>query len=171
MDFNEIKKILAQYEQGNCSTGEEQVLRQFFQETPIDKLPNEWKVYPMIFDAWEEELSVKIETPDFEEKVWNAINQNTEEQPTVNQRWITRRLQVLSSIAASLLLLAAVFLQQPKEEKPVLAQIDGKNITDPDIAYLETKKALMMLSKNFNKGTDNLEDLSMIHKVQVMVAN
>lgn len=76
---------------------------------------------------------------------------------------VQRKSQMLLwavSIAASLVLIVSAVLyfnRQPIGQTAVLAHVNYKDTySDPEIAYQEARKALMLVSGNLNKGMDQL---------------
>lgn len=78
----------------------------------------------------------------------------------------------LTGAAASLIIASSTWFllrDQNTEIERTYAFIDGKAVTDKHIAFLKAKSALLLISKNISRGTDCLDYLSEINKVQELV--
>ena len=103
---------------------------------------------------WKDE---EITVPDGLETKLEQLIDNLAEQEMQTKR---RRLWVsIFSVAASIALLLSVSMffhtQQPNH-----SQLTAQNIENPELAYLETLKALGKVSVNFNKGMNQLAFVS-----------
>ena len=65
---------------------------------------------------------------------------------------------VFSAAAGIALLLSIGVFFPPKQPRDL--QLTAQNIENPELAYVETLKALEKVSANFNKGTDQLAFVS-----------
>lgn len=81
------------------------------------------------------------------------------------------RIALTGAAAGLIILSSAWFLlhDQNTEIEKTYAFIDGKAVKDKHIAFLQAKSALLLISKNMSKGTDCLNYLSEINKVQELV--
>jgi hypothetical protein len=78
----------------------------------------------------------------------------------------TRKI-ILWAMAACIALLISVFVFNTERNEPeVYAYIDGKPITDKDVAMAETQKALLLISNKLNEGTSNLNHLKEFSKAE-----
>lgn len=130
--------LIEKYYEGKTSLQEEQQLRGFFQKEDLPESLLAAKEYFMATDLISiEELSV-----DFEQQLMDKIkHENNSSKWKINTYWF-------SGIAATVLLFLAIWLGpeliQPKE-------VYG-TITDPEIAFAETKKVLGEVSEKMIKG-------------------
>ncbi len=81
---------------------------------------------------------------------WNIVERNS------TRKVVGKSLRWAVGIAASLLLLISlgVFLNQQEDANSFALQED--TYTNPEDAYKETRKALMLFSENLNKGLNTL---------------
>ena len=79
-------------------------------------------------------------------------------------------MYLFSGIAASIVLLISIltYSDNPEEQK-VYAYINGKPIMNEQVAKMEAKRALLLVSSNFNQGTENLKHLSTFSKAEEIV--
>ncbi|CAN0298825.1 unnamed protein product, partial [Chrysoparadoxa australica] len=76
---------------------------------------------------------------------------------------MNRYYAVVSGLAASLLLFIGLqFYVNQQMQAPS---------QDAELAYLETKKALLLISEKLNKGTEDLDELSRLNEAQELITN
>lgn len=153
MDYNKVKELLNRYFDGKSSLEEEQLLKEYF--TYTKEIQEELKPAKALFDQLSKEAS---EQCDIEPVIPQSKN------------WISTRFAI--RLAASIVLLCGLFyfFQQPTD-KPPYAYINGKAVTDQNIAIKETKKALFSITTRLNRGTKDLSKLSKLNKVQLMLTS
>jgi len=162
MKSENIEQLIEKYYAAETSETEENQMRVYFQGNDIPGSQMAAKIYFMTLDAVSEE-----KLPDgFDEKL---MGQLIEKKPSSTFRiWAYR----ISSAAAIILLMLAILfgtdILQPRE-------LYG-TITDPKLAFAETRKVLDEVSKKMNKGLqpvkmtvekveDNVEQAGKIKKM------
>jgi hypothetical protein len=133
-----LKQLIDKYFDGETSLEEEQQLREFFKQEDLSGAYTELKAYFIVSDEFSEEtLSAGFDEM-LDKKLMAESDSGKRKMTTY---WI-------SGIAASLLLFLSIWLGtelfQPKE-------VYG-TITDPKIAFMETKKVLGDVSQKLNEG-------------------
>ena len=147
MDYNEIKKLLEKYFNGNSSLSEEKILREYFLQN--GNIPAEFEYARQIFLHFKNESEIKLNKP--------ARNKTLE----INTRWIIR----ISAIAACIIIIVGLWLIIRKPTAPtVYAYINGVPVTDKNIALSEAEKAFSVVSDNLRTGTKDLHQLSKYNK-------
>lgn len=157
-----LKKLIDKYFDGETSLEEEQQLREFFQQEDLSGAYAELKAYFIASDEFAQETL----SDDFDVMLDKKLLAESKPlQRKITTYWI-------SGIAATILILLSVWLGtelfRPKE-------VYG-TITDPKIAFMETKKVLGDVSQKLNEGltpakqtTDkvkkNIEQAGEINKV------
>ena len=133
MVLDKIKNLLEKYENGETTLKEEQQLKDYFsQETVAPQL----EVYRPMFQYF---LVSK------QERFTKDVPLEPKKTYTL-YKWI--------SVAAIAVLMFGVYTK-------FTGSTESDSLTDEELYALnETKKALNLLSSNFNKGTDNLNLLS-----------
>ncbi len=162
MDRETTKRLLKKYYEGRTSAEEEQLLRKYFGsgEVPPELVPDR-----ELFAALAEEGSEKPPAT-LQGQLEDMIDMHyaaTTERKTLSLRtWALRAIP----LAASLILVLATYFF-------LLSRKPRDTYSDPQTAYLEAKKALLLVSRNFNKGTRSmayLREISLpateINKVQ-----
>jgi len=154
MNTKEIEDLLEKYYEGLTSLEEEKQLCEFFLE---DIVPSYLAPYADLFRSFAESRQEEISDPEFEEKFLKAI----EETPVISMYSKKRRLIYITGLAAGVLLLIGLFFTFTKD---VFTKPPKNTITNPDLAYAETQKALLMLSENFHTGISQIEKLQAFDK-------
>jgi len=159
MDYNKIRALLEKYWEGESSLEEEQMLRHFF-VTHTQALPEDLREAAPMFQYFRLEQEKEIPQPAArivplrKSKPW--------------QHWM--------KYAAVLLIMAGVgySVQQFRQKQHELIAADWTQqdtFDDPEKAYAETQKALQILSRNLNKGTEQMEKLSYFNDATQKIKN
>lgn len=137
MELNKIEELLEKYFEGNSNEEEEQILKTYFSQGNVVK---HLQKYKPIFGFFTESKEVRSE----KKFAWNEVQ---------NRR---NNFRISISIAASLLMAMGTgfFMYTNYNESN---QDDLGTFDDPEIAFLETQKALSLLSKHVNKGYESVE--------------
>ena len=162
MDRETTKRLLKKYYEGRTSAEEEQLLREYFGSGEV---PPELEPDRELFAALAEEGSEKPPATlqgQLEDMIDTHYATTTERKTLSLRTWALRAIP----LAASLILVLATYFF-------LLSRKPRDTYSDPQTAYLEAKKALLLVSRNFNKGTRSmayLREISLpateINKVQ-----
>jgi len=159
MKSKEIKCLLEKYFKGTSSREEEVKIRSYFRNSA--HIPEDLQKEKAIFDYFETE---KQATADVD---FGSITDKHTDSSSKKRNLIF----LFSGIAATMLLLAGLFLFQspePSEEK-VYVVINGEPVQNKELAIEQTKEALSIVSENFQKGTKELEHLAKFHEAKQFV--
>ena len=162
MDFNKIERLLERYWEGETSLEEEQVLRDFFDHPEV---PGKWKSEQVLFQYFTEQRKVDLDEL-FDEKVMAQV----EEAPDISRGKVRKLFYDLVRVAAvGLILVTATYFvrEQYLEQKDDPYMVD--TFENPKEAFEETKKALLMISKNFNKGRKEAKKVGAFNDAQEKV--
>ena len=153
MDQQIIKTLLQKYYDGSTSLEEEDLLIEYFLDNDV----------PQEFAADKEQIlgmsvvrDTEISIPtDLENNILESLKSVQEVNKVRSLR--SRPIYMAMSVAASVLIIvsAVMFINR----QPDLGSFD-----DPDLAYVETREALDMMSKYFAKGTTHLSDLNIMEE-------
>jgi hypothetical protein len=150
-----IKALLDRFYDGKTSKEEELELERYFSENK--DIPAEWSADKEIFlsmAAFQKPVDIPEDLDDkIEARL--AVVQKSESR--------VRRIGIyaFSGLAAGLLIILSVYLGIVKDQGHHLQQYA---IEDPELAYAEAKKALMMVSSRWNEGTAELGNLQQVNK-------
>lgn len=142
-DMDELKR---KYWKGTSETDEEQALKKHFSAGKQGQIEDEY------FSYLEYKKEEKLNDPDFDRKLLNRIS---------NKQGAERSLfkKINWRIAAAILVLltaGVLFMRRQTDTKDIITSTDPvvteDTFEDPLLAYEETKKALLLISSNLNKG-------------------
>ena len=160
MNIKEIEVLLGKYYNGETTLDEEKQLKDFFLHEPVPvHLESEAELFRYLNSASDQNM----DDPDFDRKFMESI-----ETPVIPIHSSRNQFYFALSLAASILLLVG-FLFTFRDA--IYKQPLKNSITDPQLAYTETKKALMLVSVNFNAGLDQMWNLSTFYKYQPLIIN
>lgn len=162
MKVNEIEKLLARYYDGETSEAEDKELKRFFTEedVPAHLLAEKRIFMQLAVFQGDEETGTPPIPEGLESRLNNMIDEwDTRERRTLKVKKHTRtlRLQWIGSIAASLLILFSVGMYL---YKPYTAPTPQDTCANPEEAYAQAQKALIMLSSSLNKGIEKVETVN-----------
>lgn len=164
MELRKIKILLEKFYEGKSSDREEKILREYFLTQDIPEYLESDKAY---FLYAENQAADILSEPDYDNLLEKAIEQ--ENQLAVKNRFKFHRHFKIIDIAAAVLILTGIFftlkydIKQVKNELPVDETLSD-TYKDPYKAYIETRKVLLKISENMNKGTKKLSSLSEFNK-------
>ncbi len=164
MDSERIDKLLAKYWECETSLEEENELKAYFNK---DGFEEKYKNVAPLFRYYEQERTTGKLDGLFDEQLLAAIE---DKKPMGSGGKIINMFFNVAKVAAVILILitAGYFIKEEmdKEEmKPYMTD----TFEDPEKAFEETKKALKLLSKNFNKGRKEAQKLSTFNEAQEKV--
>lgn len=149
MNFKEIEDLLEKYYQGETTLEEEKQLKDFFLQGPV---PVNLEPDAELFRYLDSASDQKMDDTEFDRKFIESI-----ETPVIPMYSSRRKFYFALSLAAAILLLV-VFLFTFRDV--INRKSSNNRITDPQLAYSETRKALMLVSVNFNEGLDQMKEFS-----------
>jgi hypothetical protein len=156
MDSNRIENLLSKY--WNCETSleEEQQLREYFKGGDI---PEQWKETAALFRYFEENKKKALNDVAFDA----AIMQNM--QPQKKGKLVKLFYNSMRIAAGIAVLVMAVWFVR-KEVRDTTPQEVVDTYDDPQLAFEETKKALLMISKSFGTAESQAKKLNMFNEAQ-----
>ena len=156
MDCKDIEILLEKYFEGQTSMEEELTVKNYLNTTT--DLPKNLEYAKHIFGYFKEASHEDIKT---------KVN------PQINRRILglsRKQVSFISGIAASVaIFIGCYFAFNNPNEEVVYAYINGKPVTNEKIAIEETKRALLTISSNLNRGTTHLNYLTKINEVEQLL--
>ncbi len=134
MEANYIKGLLNKYFEAETTVAEEKILKDYFASETISE---EFLRYKNLFIGYSQ-AQTEIFTKELEFSKFKVYK---------NKKWY-------AIAAAVVVLLGTVVLLQPPEKETKTSNGLG-TFTDPKVAFIETRKALAMVSENINIGIEN----------------
>ena len=168
MDSNRIDLLLERY--WNCvSTQEEEAeLKEYFNSNAI--IPPHLEHAAPLFKYFKQEADIKLSDPNFDEKLFDAVIQNDKPRGTV--RKLELSFQNYMKVAAAVVLVIAtsfIFRMEIWQgDKPALLLVED-TYKNPEEAYAETKKALMLIASKMSHGKREVEKISILSKAEATV--
>jgi GTP-sensing pleiotropic transcriptional regulator CodY len=161
MDFENIDSVLEKYWACETSLEEEQMLQNFFTHK---NLPEKYTETAALFSYYEAQRNIESK------EALEAVSVNKfKQQPKGKMRSMFYNMSRIAAgilvIAVATFLIRAEYLKSDKPD-PVL-----DSFNDPMIAFEETKKALMLISENFNKGKREAQKINMLNEATEKVSN
>ncbi len=151
MEYKEIENILNRYLEGESTLDEESMLKEYFSRTG---LPTEQRELQEMFRYFNE--AEKQAAPPFDLSA--ELNRVIENEWKKETRNCFRHVLYWAGGAAAVLILAiGIYQYQHKPE-----HIVRDTFKDPKLAYLETKHALLLISRTMNRNSAHLKYLSKI---------
>lgn len=156
MDFNNMEELLKKY--WNCETTleEEKQLREFFGGNNI---PDQWKDTAALFQYFEETKKKSLNDLAFEGQVMRKVN-------GPKQGMLVKLVYNAMRIAAGLAVVIAATWFIRKEVRETAPQAVVDTYDDPKMAFEETKKALLMISKSFGTAEEQTRKIKMFNEAQ-----
>ncbi len=151
MNLQEIDKLILKYEKGETSLEEESLLRDFFSGEGI---PVHLKSYREMFGFFDDEAGRTV-SADFDANFLNEIENGKVIPITKNRGKMTYSL---IGIAATIVILIGLFFQFGNNNNN--QSLINDTYDDPQIAYMQARKALMAVSANLNEGVGKLSNVS-----------
>ena len=151
MDLKQIEELLDKYYNAETTLEEERQLSQFFDEGDVpDSLKDEQVKFRFFASALNDGI-------DAEPDIHLPEDVNTKSRPFPVYK-------VASGLAAGVLLVVGMnlyFRTNTSTTHP-----NAKEIKDPQLAYAQTKHALLLISGKLNKGNDQIMKISKLNDIQ-----
>jgi hypothetical protein len=149
MEYKEIENLLNRYLEGESTLQEEALLKEYFSQPVIQVEHHEMQEMFRYFD-----VAKQHSAPPFDVATeLNAVIENEWKKESVNR---FRPLYAWIGSAAAVLVISFGLSQYLSKPEPVIKD----TYKDPKLAYLETKQALMKVSRIMNRNTAKLKYLS-----------
>lgn len=142
MDSKHIEKLLEKYWNCDTSLEEEKELREYFRGS----VPENMNEVAAMFRYFDSQQKQQLNSPDFDAALKKKIKQHRPEGRGV------KLVSFYGRIAAGLLVVVAATYFVRQEVRKAYPPEIADTYSDPKLALEETKKALLMISKGFNKA-------------------
>jgi hypothetical protein len=156
MDSNKIEELLNKY--WNCETSleEEQQLKEYFKYVQV---PEQLKETAALFQYFDVSKKKSLDDAAFEGQVLKKVHAPKSKVVKL----IYNAMRIAAGIAV--LVTAVWFVRaELRHDNPPTAVVDTYD--DPKLAFEETKKALMMISKSFGKAEEQARKINMFNEAQ-----
>lgn len=156
MDFNKIEELLQKY--WNCDTTieEEKELRAYFE---ANNVPEQLKDTAALFRYFETMKKKSLNDVAFDGEVLRKVERPQE---TRWRKLVYNTMRIAAGLAV--VLAATWFIRNEIRETTPQAVVDTYD--DPKLAFEETKKALLMISKSFGTAEEQARKINMFNQAQ-----
>ncbi|MBS1489744.1 MAG: hypothetical protein JSS93_04405 [Bacteroidetes bacterium] len=163
MDSERIETLLEKYWNAETSLEEENELYLFFQTCPASE---KWNEAAELFRYLHNEKKKTMQDPFFDQ----AVTKQTGQRPKGKTIRMRNGFQIMRIAAGILVMVAAVYLigMEVRKNSP---QAGADTETDPQRAFEETKKALLMISRNFNKAQQEVGKINLLNEAEQKIRN
>lgn len=157
----EIKTLLEKYYKGETNLEEEGILIEYFSGKNIDsEFISDKEFFTFLIKERENQSSIE----DLSELIWENIEEyeNLNRHKSLKNKTLYR---ITLAIAASLIIAmvsVSIFKYELFTRKNQIQFTDTYN--NPELAYIEAKKALLFVSEKLNEGTNHIENLNSFEK-------
>ncbi|WP_212004311.1 hypothetical protein [Chitinophaga sp. HK235] len=166
MDYNEIIVLLERYWDGETSLEEEALLRRFFSE-PHPDMPEALQEAAPLFGYFQEEIEREYVMPEKPEPVPIPVGATAKVvQLSPFRHWMKYAAVLLMGVGMGY---AMKQYQRQEMKASIAAAQQLKMEEEARVAYMETKKALQLLAKNLNKGTDKMQKLAYFNEAAGLI--
>lgn len=156
MDSKNMEDLLKKYWECETTLEEEKQLREYFGGNNI---PDQWKDTAALFRYFEETKKKSLPDLAFEGQVMHKIH-------APKQSRVVRLVYNTMRIAAGLAVVLAATWFIRNEVRKTTPQAVVDTYDDPKLAFEETKKALLMISKSFGTAEKQARKINMFNEAQ-----
>lgn len=158
MEREQISALLEKYWNGETSLEEERIIKEYFSNNEV---PEEWHEEAGFFrflNHQQERVSLK------DEEILmhlNAVEPKKSLKPTIVSLWIRNAgkvAAVITILAVAVIFIREDYILKKDQMDPVLSD----TFEDPQKAFEETKKALMLVSQQFGKGRKHAQKIKVL---------
>ena len=153
MDSNRLDELLQKYWNAETSLEEEQELKMFFTTEPI---PEQFRETASLFRYFEMQKNVGLNDAQFDKDLKKKLKPKG--------KVVSFSVMQIARIAAGLLVVVAATFFIREEVRKAYPDEPEDTYTDPKVAFEETKKALMMISKSFNKAQKEASKINVFNE-------
>ena len=156
MDSKNMEDLLKKYWACETTLEEEKELREYFGGNNI---PDQWKDTAALFRYFEETKKKSLNDLAFESQVIHKIHAPKKSKLV---RLVYNTMRIAAGLAV--VLAATWFIRNEIRETTPQAVVDTYD--DPKLAFEETKKALLMISKSFGTAEEQARKINMFNEAQ-----
>jgi len=167
MDFKKLEDLLEKYWMGDTDLHQESELRKYLLHPD---LPEKYNKEALLFRYFEEERNLELEKESMEgihperDLMENKSVKFPSRSNRIKNYSLLKMAAVISTIAVSSILIVNQFDREIESTEIITDTFDN-----PEKAYEETKKALLLLSAKFGKGRKQVEKISIFSESQEKV--
>lgn len=165
MELTNIRELVEKYWNGDTTLEEEKVLRDYLAN---EEVPADLKKEAALFRYYQAQTRFRKLDDQFEEKITRRIQRKQPLQWWTDYRSFIRVAAAVLMLIVAAILLKTEWLDTPSEADPVAVSAED-TYEDPQLAYEQTKEALMLVSSLMNEGAQHIEELETFSEAQETV--
>lgn len=158
MDSKKLEELLQKYWDCESSLEEEEQLRAYFRSNDV---PEQWRETAILFRYFDEQNGKSVD-PHFETTVVSRIKSTKQADSGKLVKLFYSSMRIAAGVAV--LLAAVYFVRQELRSDNAVALEDTYD--DPQQAFEETKRALLMISKGFGNAEKQAKKINMFNEAQ-----
>jgi hypothetical protein len=157
MDSSKLQQLLQKYWDGNTTLEEEQLLRDYFQSAAV---PDELRDVASMFQYFNQAKKNSLNDITFDRTLIDKVTTKPKSGRVRNLVFNSMR------IAAGVVVVMAATWFIKKEIRQSTPQEVVDTYDDPKLAFEETKKALLMISKSFGTAEEQARKINLFNEAQ-----
>ena len=157
MDSNRLQQLLSKYWSGDTTLEEEQQLREHFQQ---GEFPEELRETAAMFRYFDQTKKRTLNDVTFDRGLMEKVSGKKKEGKLRSLAFNSMR------IAAGVVVVVAATWFIRKEIRQSTPQEIVDTYDDPKLAFEETKKALLMISKSFGTAEEQAKKINLFNEAQ-----
>jgi hypothetical protein len=154
MDSNRLQELLSRYWNGDSTLEEEQLLRDHFNKSEV---PEELKETAALFRYFEQSKKKSLTDISFDRTIVETIHK-----PASKGKIVSIAYNAMKFAAGVAVLMVAVWFVRTEVRKSDPQEVVD-TYDDPKMAFEETKKALLMISKSFGSAEKQAKKINMFN--------
>lgn len=157
MDSKQVEQLLEKY--WNCETSleEEKQLRDFFRGEAV---PESMKEAAELFRYFEGQQQEQISEPNFDKTI--RVKLQSHRPPAKVMKLMFNTLRIAAGLVV---VVAATYFVRQEIRKSYPPEV-ADTYSDPKLAFEETKKALLMISKSFGKAKKEVSKVKLFNEAE-----
>lgn len=160
MDSKRIEQLLEKYWACETSVEEEQVLREYFAVTANDGAIKE---LASMFRYFDQQRRKEMQDPALDARIHEIVRPKRAK--------LRRLLHNSIRIAAGIVVLMVAVWFVRSEIRQTTPQELVDTYSDPELAFEETKKALLMISRSFGTAEEQAKKINLFNEAQQQIQN
>ena len=169
MDSKHIEDLLQKYWNAETSLDEEQHLREFFSREGVPENLNETA---SLFRYFEMQKKTGVNDISFDANLKKKLSSAEPTGKAIRFSPFSGKGAIqIARIAAGLLVVVAATFFIRQEIRKAYPDEPEDTYTDPKVAFEETKKALMMIGKSFNKAQKEASKINVFNEATEIIQN
>jgi hypothetical protein len=165
MDSKHIEHLLEKYWACETSLEEEATIKDYFKQ---EQIPEHLLAHAPLFKYLDEEGSEDVLDAQFDQGVLEAIGEDKQGKQVYVKTWYKSYMKVA---AVLLVMVSASFLLTKYLNKQNETAVLADTFDNPEDAFEETKRALLLISKNIGKGRTQTQKIVNFHQAEEKIKN